>query len=98
MRSLNDSYKKVEIVVNEGLEEIVGQLNISGKEMEKMKDEILSSMESLSSIAEENSAAKEQVSASMEEQTASVEEIAGASDELANLAEKLQSIIMNFKV
>jgi methyl-accepting chemotaxis protein len=76
----------------------VEQLNVSGREMEAMKDEILETLQNLSAIAEENSAATQQATASMEEQTASVEEIAGASEGLSNLAQHLQTMIMKFKL
>lgn len=76
----------------------VEQLNVSGREMEAMKNDILETLQNLSAIAEENSAATQQATASMEEQTASVEEIAGASESLSNLAQHLQRIIMKFKL
>lgn len=79
-------------------EEAVQQLNLSGKEMEKMKGEILDSLQNLSAIAEENSASTQEVTASMEEQTASIEEIANASEGLASLAQSLQEIISKFKI
>jgi methyl-accepting chemotaxis protein len=79
-------------------EKAVMQLNASGDEMEKMKNEILNTYQNLSAIAEENSAATQQVTASMEEQTASMEEIAGASENLEALAQNLQTIIKKFKV
>lgn len=79
-------------------EKAVEQLNVSGEEMEKMKDEILDTLQNLSAIAQENSAATQQVTASMEEQSASIEEISGASEGLANLAQDLQSTIRKFKV
>lgn len=72
--------------------------NVSGQEMESMKNEILDTLENLSAIAEENSAATEEVTASLEEQTASIEEMASASEGLSNLAQNLQSIIMKFKI
>ncbi len=79
-------------------QEAVKQLNISGEEMENMKDEILDSLQNLSAIAEENSAATEEVTASMEEQAAAIEEIASASEGLVELAQNLKSIIARFKV
>lgn len=79
-------------------EKAVEQLNVSGEEMEKMKDEILDTLQNLSAIAQENSAATQQVTASMEEQSASIEEISDASEGLANLAQDLQSTIRKFKV
>ncbi len=79
-------------------ERAVEKLNVSGIEMNKMKDEIMNTLQNLSAIAEENSAATEQASASMEEQTASMEEISSASEGLSSLAQDLQTIIMKFKV
>jgi chromosome segregation ATPase len=76
----------------------VEHLNGSGKEMQKMKNEIMDTLQNLSAIAEENSASTQEVTASMEEQTASVEEVANSSEELAKLAENLQTIISKFKI
>lgn len=76
----------------------VEQLNVSGREMEAMKNDILDTLQNLSAIAEENSAATQQATASMEEQTASVQEIAGASESLSRLAQHLQDIITRFKM
>ncbi len=82
----------------EDAEKAVLQMNASGEEMEKMKEEILSTLENLSAIAEENSASTEEMSASIEEQTASVEEMASASEGLADMAHQLKQIINRFQV
>jgi len=76
----------------------VEKLNTSGVEMEKVKDEILNTIENLSAIAEENAAATQQALASTEEQTASMEEVASSSESLSGLAQNLQSILMKFKI
>ncbi|MDR7856701.1 methyl-accepting chemotaxis protein [Tissierella sp.] len=89
------------ILISEAMKESENEvevLNSSGKEMEKMKNEILDTLQNLSAIAEENSAATEEVTAAMEEQSSSIEEIASASEELANLAQNLQTVINRFKV
>jgi len=75
----------------------VEKLNISGQEMEEMKNQILIALQNLSAIAQENSASTEEITATLEEQTASIEEIANASENLSNLAQSLQEIIMRFK-
>ncbi|NMB27986.1 MAG: methyl-accepting chemotaxis protein, partial [Tissierellia bacterium] len=80
------------------MEEAVKRLNVSGEEMDRMKSEILDTLQNLSAIAQENSASTQQVTASMEEQTASIEEIAAGSESLADLAQGLQSIIERFKI
>ena len=66
--------------------------------MDKMKEDIVDTLQGLSAIAQENSASTEEVSAAMEEQTASVEEVSAASVSLAELAEELQSLIVRFKL
>lgn len=73
------------------------QLRISGEEMDKMKNQILDSLQNLSAIAEENSASSEEASSAMEVQTESMNEIANASEELAILAQSLQTIIKRFQ-
>jgi len=73
-------------------------LNISGKEMSQMKEEIIFALEKLASIAEENAAATEEVSASVEEQTASMGEITNSSESLSILAHTLKAHIEKFKL
>lgn len=88
-------------LINEAMKEsqkTIEKLNVSGKEMFDMKNEILTTLENLSSIAEENSAATQEVTASMEEQAASMEEIANSSEGLSELARDLQNIILQFKI
>ena len=79
-------------------ESAISKLNVSGEKMEKMKDEILDTLQNLSAIAEENSASTEEVSASMEEQASSMEEISNSSEGLSQLSQDLHSIILKFKI
>lgn len=100
IESVADSRKKY-VLIGEAMKESQGaveKLNSSGKEMYDMKNDIQSTLQSLSSIAEENSAATEQVTASMEEQAASMEEIANSSESLSKLAQDLQNTISKFKI
>jgi methyl-accepting chemotaxis protein len=92
-----NSYQAIEEAILE-TDRAVRELNVSGEEMDKMKSQILDSLQNLSAIAEENSAATQQVTASMEEQTASVEEIANSSESLAMLAQDLQTIVKKFNI
>lgn len=92
-----NKYMIIEDAMKES-ERAIAQLNTSGKEMYDMKNEILTTLENLSSIAEENSAATQEVTASMEEQAASMEEIANSSQGLSELAQDLQNIISRFKI
>lgn len=92
-----EKYLTIRDAVNEAVK-TVEELNISGQKTEKMKNEILDTIQNLSAIAEENSASTEEVTASMEEQNAAIQEIAGASEGLTKLAQGLQSIIDRFKI
>lgn len=79
-------------------EEAVLHLNGSGEEMNRMKKEILDTMQNLSAIAQENSASTQQVTASMVEQTTTIDDIAQASIGLTDLAQNLHKIILQFKI
>ncbi len=92
-----DKYQLIATAMQEA-EDTVNHLNISGEQMDNMKDKILSSMENLSAIAEENSAATQQATASIEEQAASAEEISATSEGLTTLAQNLQILILKFKI
>lgn len=92
-----DKYQLIDAAMKE-TDDTVNQLNIAGEQMDKMKDQILSSMENLSAIAEENSAATQQATASIEEQAASAEEISATSEGLTTLAQNLQALILKFKI
>ncbi|MEL1133745.1 methyl-accepting chemotaxis protein [Desulfitobacterium sp. THU1] len=95
--SSKDKYRLIAEAMNEAIK-AVEELNVSSSVMEKMKSEILLSLQNLSAIAEENSAATEEVTASMEEQTASIEEIAASAEGMSDLAKNLNTIIARFKV
>ncbi len=98
--SVEKTKEKYQLITRamEKAEQAVLQMNASGEEMEKMKTEILSTLENLSAIAEENSASTEEMSASIEEQSASVEEMASASEGLTEMAKQLKRIIDRFQV
>lgn len=76
----------------------IEKLNISSKEVEELKNDILETLQSLAAIAEENSAATQEVSASMEEQAASAEEISSSSLGLSELANNLYTVVNRFKI
>lgn len=77
---------------------VVELLNASGKAMDHKKDEVYSTLDALSAVAEQNAAATEQSAACIEEQTASVHEIVSSSKSLAELAQVLHNLISRFKV
>ena len=97
VKASNDKYLLISDGVNITKEAVEKSLKESEK-MDKMRTEILDTMQNLTSIAEENSASTEEASASMEEQAASMEQIAAASESLSELAQKMQIIINRFKL
>ncbi len=76
----------------------VENLNVSGREMEKIKNEVTDILQSVSAVAQQNSASTQMVTASIEEQTAAIEEIANASEGLSGLAQHLQTLIKRFTI
>lgn len=76
----------------------VENLNVSGREMEKIKNVVMDVLQSLSAVAQQNSASTQTVTASIEEQTAAMEEIANASEGLSGLAQHLQTLIKKFTI
>ena len=97
VRGTQSKYEQIEEAMRVS-DEAVNRLNGTGKNMESIKEDIISSLESLSAIAEENSAATEEVSAAMEEQTASMQEIAGSSESLSHLAAELKQLVEKFRI
>ncbi len=86
-------YKAVERAV-----EAIENLNVSEKNMEQKKAEILDTIQGLSAIAEQNAASTEEASAAVTEQSAAMEEIVGASRGLSQLADELINSISKFKI
>lgn len=92
-----NKYMLIEEAMKES-EKAIEKLSASGKEKYNMKNEIITTLENLSAIAEENSAATQEVTAAMEEQAASMEEIANTSEGLSLLAQDLQNTVSKFKI
>ncbi|WP_077369493.1 methyl-accepting chemotaxis protein [Anaerosalibacter sp. Marseille-P3206] len=87
--------------IKESLQATLKQIDSLGSSIVSVgrdKDEVVLSIESITSIAEESSASTEEVSASVEEQTATIEEIARMTEDLKNMADELDSIIAKFKI
>ena len=81
----------------EKMKERVSELNVSGKEMEEKKEEIIQILGNLAAVSEENAAGTEEASASVEEQTAAMVEISNSSEALSKLAEEMNEVIQRFK-
>lgn len=74
---------------------MIDELGESQEEMDNSKNEIVYSLDELSSIAVQNSAATEEVSASMQEQYAANEEILAMSESLSSLATDLHGVVQS---
>jgi len=75
----------------ENTQNTIHQLNLSAQAMDRIKEDILETLQNLAAIAEENSASTEEVTASMEEQAASIEEIASSSEGLGGFGPRVTS-------
>jgi len=95
--SSRDRYMQISNAM-ENTQNTIHQLNLSAQAMDRIKEDILETLQNLAAIAEENSASTEEVTASMEEQAASIEEIASSSEALADLAQGLQVLVERFKI
>ncbi|WP_350343073.1 methyl-accepting chemotaxis protein [Proteinivorax tanatarense] len=76
----------------------VQNLSTSGSEMEKMKNDILNTLQNLSAVAEENSASTEEVSASMEQNNSSIEKIQKSSLNLEKIAKDMNENVTKFNL
>lgn len=92
-----NKYKEILKAMNNA-ENAIKQLNISGKDMEEKKAEILGIIQNLSSIAQENAASTEEASASTEEQAASMAEVGKSCEDLAQIALELKNLVSVFKI
>jgi len=88
-----DISKAVEISV-----QAIENLNVSEKNMESQKAEILDTIQSLSAIAEENAASTQEASAAVTQQSSSMRQIVDASGDLAKLSEELSNSVSRFKI
>ena len=82
----------------ESVENIVAQLNDTGKKMSAAKIEVSSHVESLSAIAQENAAATEETSACTQEQSAALHSMHTASLTMNDKAQELQEVIQKFQI
>jgi methyl-accepting chemotaxis protein len=90
-------YKEIADALKESNDAVL-IINQAEKQIEHMKNQVLVTIETLSSVAEVNSAGSEEASASIEQQTASIEEIANSSRNLSQMFLELQKLIERFKV
>lgn len=97
VNNADSKYKEIAEALKESNDAVL-IINEAEKQIEHMKNQVLGTMETLSSVAEVNSAGSEEASASIEQQTASIEEIANSSRNLSQMFLELQELIEKFKV
>lgn len=97
VRETEDKYKEIFRAVEQSVEAIEN-LNVSEKNMEMKKGEILDTIQNLSAIAEENAASTEEASAAVTQQSNAMAQIVDASRSLSRLSEELTSSVRKFKV
>lgn len=90
-------YKEITSAI-ENSKQSIDKLNITAKDMEKGKTEILDIIKNLSATAQENAAGTEEASAATEEQFASMEQIASTSEGLSQLVQELEELVSKFKL
>jgi methyl-accepting chemotaxis protein len=97
VENTQNKYREIEGAITEA-KKAIDDLNVSEKELEEAKGEILSVLQNLSAIAQQNAAGTEEISASTEEVSSSIEEVANSSTALAELSQELQNAVSKFKV
>lgn len=88
-------------IISKSIDRISQKIEIIGgfvTMMNQDKNEIVSSIENISSVSEETAAASEEVSASMQQQSMAVEEVAMAAERLNELSARLNDEISKFKI
>lgn len=99
---MNESNEKLNLTVNsfnsiisssDDIIKLIDKLNIELKDIKKLRDISMKSMEKLSSICEESTASTEEVSASIEEQSASVEILVKSMDEVQDTIDNLSKLL-----
>ncbi|MCR8961839.1 methyl-accepting chemotaxis protein [Brevibacillus halotolerans] len=81
-------------VINPKLEE----LSLSAQHMQQQKEDIISKVESSSSISQEVAASSEEIAATSEQASASAQEVHATASTLANMTKQLQEELKRFKV
>lgn len=92
-----DSFKEIIEAIGQIIPKIQN-VNLLAADINKQKDNILSRVETASSIAEETSASSEQISAAAQEMNASSEEVASTAQSLSAMTSNLLSDVQKFKL
>ncbi|WP_406243515.1 methyl-accepting chemotaxis protein [Tissierella carlieri] len=92
-KGFDEIYKAILISI-EAIKQLEGRLEIIDNE----KENVILTIQSISSVTEETAASTEELSASMEEQAATMETILNNTEKLAGVIEKLNGLVGRFKL
>jgi methyl-accepting chemotaxis protein len=87
--------------IEESVVNNIGQINImidGITQINKNKNEVVSSIESISAISQQSTSSTEEISSSLEQQLTNMEEVSAASRDLQEVAVELDSLIDQFKI
>jgi methyl-accepting chemotaxis protein len=82
----------------EDMSKVIFDMDLSGKNLTKSKDNILEVITNLSAISEENAASTQQTSAATEQLSATIQEMSRMSDDLTQMSNLLMDYIRKFKI
>ncbi len=100
----NDAVNKTNNALNDianGIINIVDQINDVNKSMIKMdanKNEVITSIENISSISEETAASSQEVTATTQQQIDTVNSMSAAADNLSKLVKELSKSLKKYKI
>jgi len=82
----------------ERIKEMVNKLDGASEVINQNQEDIIETLQNLSTIAEENASGTEEVSAASEEQSASIQEMARSSEGLSHLAQAMIDLVEKFNI
>jgi methyl-accepting chemotaxis protein len=97
LRVTKDTFNKIRLSI-EDISKQIGLLGDNIKQIDRIKESVVDSVENISAVSQQTAAATQEISACTEEQTASVEEITASTHELNNMVNQLAESIKIFKV
>ncbi len=95
VKNTGDMFKQIATSI-ETSDQSVNQLNESGQSMQTMKEELVKTLQNLSTIAEANASATEEVIASIEEEDTSIKRMTELSDDIVTTANDLDDTVNTF--
>ncbi|MBU3144122.1 methyl-accepting chemotaxis protein [Clostridium sp. CF012] len=83
---------------SEFVNEIIGQISTSSKQMNEVAEQVSSAIQTVSATAEQSAASSEEILGSVNEITSAVNDVAKSAQSQAELAQKLTDMVQKFKV